>query len=334
MKFKLFFLFLFLFLFCSGFFLKISAQNRTGITVSPFLIEEIVKPGQIFTKKIIVTNNSDEKKIFYVYVKDIKVKGETGEVFLLPAGSEKFSLINLVEIPEEGIEFNPRESREIPVNFQIPQKSELGGFYGAIIFGSDPPKLTLEEPEQGLFLSFAHQVGILVFLSSPERAIEEMRIREFNTDKKIYNTPFEVNFITRLENPGNVHVKPFGSIKIENMRGRESSVLFFNRDGLNVLPESIRRFESLWQGDFGFGRYTASLFLNFGSPVYEGGKGMQTVFAKTYFWIIPWKMVVIILLILIFIFFFIHFFMKRYEKARQKAMIISKPKKYGKKVKK
>ena len=317
MKLKFFILLNFiLFVFVSAFLGQISAQTRSGITVSPFIVEETVDPGQKLTKIITVTNNSNERQFFYAYLKDFKVKGEVGEVFLLPAGSEKSSLLYWVELPQKGIEFAPRESRQIPLNFNIPEKAGPGGYYGAIFFSSEPlePDRLEEIKEEGVFVSLVHQVGVLVFLDSPKGAIEEARIRDFRANRKFYSAPFKVNFISRIENLGNIHIKPIGSIKIENIRGKEVAVLPFNQDGLNVLPESIRRFENFWQENFAFGKYTASLVLNFGTPVRQGGAGRQTIFAQTYFWIIPREVIFIALFILTFLFIFIYFISRHYEK--------------------
>jgi len=321
MKLKLFILLIFiLFYIFAGFFGQISAQTRSGITVSPFIIEETVSPGQELIKIIIVTNNSDKKQIFRAHLQDFRVKGEVGEVLLLPAGSEKTSLLYWVELPQGGVEFAPRESKEISLTFMVPEKAGAGGYYGAIFFSSESPESGRAEEmeEEGVFVSLVHQVGVLVFLDYPKGAIEEARIKEFKTDKKFYDSPFKINFITRIENLGNIHIKPIGSIKIENMRGRETVILPFNRDGLNVLPESIRRFENFWHGNLAFGKYTAFLTLNFGTPADRGGAGMQTIFAETHFWIIPWKIIFIVLLILAFSIILFHFLYKRYKKNSRK----------------
>lgn len=291
------------------------AQSRAGITVSPFIIEEVVSPGQSFTKEIILTNNSDEERIFYIYLQDFRAKEESGEILLLPAGSEKFSLIGWLEFPEERIEFAPKESRQVSVNFHIPERAAAGSRYGAIIFGSEPLKFILQEDQDGVFASFGHEVGVLVFFYSSRGAIEEAKIQEFRSDKAYYYTPFKVNFIGRIENLGNVYIEPVGIIKIENMFGKEVAVLPFNQEGLKVLPETIRRFEESWQGNFGFGRYSASLFVNFGTSIHQGGTGTRTIFAKAFFWILPWKTIV---LGLIFIVLFVCFFLKKYKKINLK----------------
>jgi len=309
---KFFLLFFFFFLF--GFYQNVSAQIVTGgISVSPYIIEQVVKPGQVVTTTITVTNLFDQSQTLYALIKDFKARGEGGEALLLPPGSEKSSLASWVELPKEGIHFDPKETKKIPITIRIPEKTGGGGgHFGAIVFSTTPPEVGGEG--EGVYISFVHQVGVLVFLYSPAQAIEEARIREFSTDKTIYGTPFRVHFTIRVENLGNVHIRPYGSIQIKNMLGKDVTSLKVNEEGFAILPESIRRFDTVWEGNFGFGKYTANLVLNFGIPTEQGGLGIRTISSQISFWIIPWKLVAIIILILIALIIGGYFGFQQYKK--------------------
>lgn len=55
----------------------------------------------------------------------------------------------------------------------------------------------------------------------------------------------------------------------------------------NVLPKSIRKFETMWENQndkFHFGPYTATLELSYGN-------GQETTPQTTSFWILPWKLI-------------------------------------------
>lgn len=296
----------------------VSAQNRMGITVSPFIIEEAVKAGQNFNKTIVLTNTSDEKQIFYSFLQDFTVKEESGEAVLLPAGSDEFSLSYWLDISSEKIELLPGESERFSVNFYIPEKASPGGYYAAIIFSSELPQFEAGRPAEGMFVGLAHQVGVLIFLNLSEGALEQADLIQFSTDKNYYHTPFRINFITRIKNEGNMHIRPAGLIKIENIFGREKAILPFNAEGYIILPQTIRRFEQIWQGDFAFGKYEAYLFFNFGTPPDKGGMGTQALFGQTSFWIIPWKMIIYVSLVSFFLIIVIYLLYKRYKKAYKK----------------
>lgn len=292
---------------------------EVGIKASPLRIESLVEPGQVLTRLVKITNISDSYKTFYIYLMDFKAKGEAGEALLIPAGSEEGPfLTSWIDAPTSGIEFAPGEEKQIPITFWVPEETGPGGYYGAIVFGPQPPKL---DSEEGVILALTHQVGVLTLFHVLGDVVEEAWIRQFATDKNFYGTPFEVKFLTRIENLGNVHIKPAGVIEIKDIFGKKRDSLVINPTGANVLPNSIRRFENSWQGDSGFGRYTASLVLSFGIPVHEGGRGIQTISAQTSFWIIPWRIVIPLFLGLIFIAALFVLFLKFYKgKAIKKAL--------------
>lgn len=267
-----------------------NALAQAGIKASPLRIEEIVEPGDRLTRFVKITNLTDSYQTFYVYLMDFKARGEGGEALLFPVGSEQGPyLANWIEAPAGGIDFSPGEEKQIPITFQVPDQAGPGGHYGAIVFGPRPPEV---DPNEGAIIALTHQVGVLALFHVIGDVIEEGRIREFTTDKNFYPTPFKINFLTKIEASGNVHIKPIGSIEIKNMFGKQIATLPVNSVGANVLPQSIRRFENSWQDDFGFGRYTASLVLTFGTPAHQGGTGLQTVFAERNFWIMPWNIII------------------------------------------
>ena len=79
----------------------------------------------------------------------------------------------------------------------------------------------------------------------------------------------------------------------------------------NVLPGSVRRFEApLDKAVIGdrwlFGRYTADLTATYGA-------NKDTTTAQISFWIIPYKLIGIIVLVLLLLFFIFRIAIKRYN---------------------
>jgi len=312
-----------LFVIASGFFVpeEVSAQG-VGIKISPVIIEDIIDPGQVVSKEITVTNNSNSAKLLYVYLRDFRAEGEEGKPKLTAPGTETgFSLAAWINISAEPQEFGANESKTIPFEVAIPSDAGPGGYYGAILFGTEPPRLNLDSEEKGAGLAIGQQTGALLLLQVKGDVNEEARIREFTTGKGVYGTPFDIEFLVRVENMGNVHIKPIGTIAIQNMFGAEVGSVRVNDGGSNVLPDSIRRLTENWQGEGGFGRYTASIGLSFGTATRLGGQGKQTLYTEMTFWIIPWRIIVPILLTLIIAFALFVLFLRLYKnKAVRKAM--------------
>ncbi len=274
----------------------VNAQQGVGIKISPIRFEDIVDPGQTVYEQLTVTNESNTAKTMYPYLRDFQAEGEEGEPRLIPPGqSNEYGLAAWIDISGDGISFEPGESRTINYTIRIPADASPGGYYGAVLFGTEPPRLQPDNAEHGAGMAVAQQAGSLVLLRVKGEVQEEARIREFTTGKRTYNTPFDIEFLTRIENLGNVHVKPNGFITIRNMLGREVDKIALNDGGANILPKSIRRFTQTWSGKMGFGRYTANLAISYGAATSLGGQGKQSIFGETTFWIMPWKIIIPVL---------------------------------------
>ena len=75
----------------------------------------------------------------------------------------------------------------------------------------------------------------------------------------------------------------------------------------SVLPQSIRRFDQSLEGKRLFGKYKATLALSYGDP-------QQKIEQSITFWVIPYKLIIIVLLILVALIFGIRFALSKYNK--------------------
>jgi hypothetical protein len=270
-----------------------------------------------------ITNESNETRTFYVYLRDFKSEGESGRATLIIPGTEEGNfLASWISITNDGITLSPGQKASVPFNVFVPSNVGPGGYYGAIIFGTVPPKLQLENEDKGAGMAISQQTASLLLLRVKGDVIEEAQVREFNTDKDFYGTPFKVDFTVRIENSGNVHIKPRGAISIKNMFNKEVAVVKVNEKGGNILPVSIRAFNgNIWEDNFAFGRYTATLGMTYGVSAEEGGQGMSSLVSQKTFWIVPWRIIMpVFLAIALFAGLFL-FFIKLYKnKAVRKAM--------------
>lgn len=306
------------FLFC----IPNAQAQEIGIRISPVRIEDNVDAGQSYKQSISVKNESDIPKTLYAYLRDFKADDENGTPRLMAPGTEEgYYLASWIQITSEGTVFEAREEKNIEFTINVPANTGPGGYFGAIYFGTVPPKLQLESEDKGAGMSVAQQAGCLVLLRVKGETDENAIIREFSTDKNYYNTPFDVKFILRIANDGNVHVKPYGTISIKNMFDKEVAVVRVNEKGSNILPDSIRRLETKWTGSSGFGRYKAEIGMTYGSSIEQGGQGKQSLYGFTTFWIFPWKIITIVLSVILVIGTLIFLLLKFYKnQVVQKAM--------------
>ena len=245
--------------------------------------------------------------------------------FLTPEEKEG-DLADWIEIEQGPITILPLEQKIIPFTINVPTWADPGGHYAGIFFGTQPP-----EEKQGTAVGVTGKLGGLVLLRVSGEIEEVGRLVEFylKDNKKFYeNLP--INFVIVFENSGNIHLKPQGEILIKNLLGITSDVVDINKPeigtGGNVLPGSIRHFESAWiktsfeilpQGfleklkfekdNFAFGRYKGDLVLEYGTQ----GKKAE---ASLMFWVFPWRLILVTILGIALLIYLIIVVIRKYNR--------------------
>ena len=187
----------------------------------------------------------------------------------------------------------------------MPPNAEAGGHYGVIRFSGTAPEL------QKNGVSLAASAGVLLLVRVSGNSTEQLNFKEFFTQRGdqrrswFENGP--ITFVERIDNSGNVHVAPHGSLIVKNMFGKNVAELKVNDKTGNILPSSIRRFEQTFNKSRLFGKYTASVSLAYGTQ----GK---VVSSSLTFWVIPYKAILAVLLILVLLILVIRQLIKRYNR--------------------
>ena len=286
-----------------------SSVGAIGIQVSSPIYNFGIDPGGSAQEIVKVRNVGDKTQTFYPEVFDFKPLNETGTPqFILAKESENYtySLASWVKISTEGITLKPNESAALNFTINVPKGAEPGGKYAGILFGTSPPQTS------GTQIAISNKVGALLLVRISGDAKELATLKEFSSPKNFYEYP-PVDLVVRVENKGNVHVAPKGNIEIKDIFGRKVAVLPVNEKNGNVLPESIRRFDKdtdalTWKpGGFTIGRFSANLLLTYG----DSGKQLS---ASLSFWVIPWKILIVLLLAIIILILLIIFGVKRYNR--------------------
>lgn len=294
-----------------------------ALTVSPVRIELFGDPGTLLKGELLLINEQEISRTFYSSCENFEATGETGTPSFI-SGEE--GLATWIETATS-ITLEPGEEKEVPYTITIPQDADPGGHFAAIFWGTSPPKA-----EEGGQVSIGAKVGILILLRVSGEIEEGGGILEFSAkDKQKFFSTLPVQFAYRFQNGGDDRIRLKGEITIRNIFGKTLEVLPANRSEGNVLPQSIRKFEVTWEkedsskqqvasdregfltdlkrewNNFAFGRYTAELNLEYGT---EG----ETAQASFSFFIVPWRILSIVLFILAVLVFFFIIGIKRYNK--------------------
>ncbi len=272
---------------------SVLAQGAVTLSVSPTLFEMSASPGQEWKSNVRVINVNDFDLTVYPDVVNFAPKGEAGDGLFLPifeSETQGKTLAEWVDISRNPIVIPRQQSVDIPFTVLVPADANPGGHFAAILVSTKPPTIDPGVPR----VQTSQMVTSLFFVRIAGEVNESGSIREFITTKSFLTKP-EATFELRFENNGNVHLQPQGDIRIYNMWGQDRGVIPINRQSHfgNVLPNSIRKFNFVWTGEWALadiGRYSAVATLGYGTDV------RKFVSSKTYFWVIPLKEFSLILL--------------------------------------
>lgn len=295
-----------------------STGAAQGIQLSPSIIELNAERGGIYTLTVEVTNITAGDLDYAVSVNDFTSKDETGSPKVLRDSRlpKQISVRTWVTPSVSEFHLDARKNKTVEFRVVVPMDAEPGGHYGVLDFsGSDT---SIKRTGVGLTAS----AGTLLLVKVDGIIEEDASVASFyavNNGKEsnfFENSP--VSFITRVENTGNIHIKPFGTIVLKNMFGSVVASIPVNKAQSNVLPGSIRRFDNVYDG-YMIGHYTATVTLGYGS---QG----QVIMASTSFWVIPYKLIVTILLVVSLMIFILRRIqiaynkrvIKKYKNAQQK----------------
>jgi hypothetical protein len=282
-----------------------------GLEISPPVLELNANPGEKVTVQIRVRNVTNGVLIAKGKADDFGAgTDESGQPKLLldETGATRFSLKYWVSsVPD--LQLAPSELKTTIITIAVPSNAEPGGHFGVVRFTAVPPDLN------GTGVALSASVGTLLLMKVAGPITDKLSTAQFSTgsitkaglgwvDKSFFEEA-PVDFLVRLKNEGSVHEKPKGNITITNMFGKKSKPVVVNQTGGNVLPDSIRRFESSYKDKGLFGYYSATVNLTYANN--------QTLTAKTSFWVLPWKMILVVMSILVVAAILLRFGLKRYN---------------------
>ena len=266
---------------------SVSAQNSLVLSVSPTLFEMTANPNQTWSSSVRVINANPYPITVYADPVNFAPADESGQGTLLPILESEAAgetLAEWISITQDEIEVPAEQTISVPFTISVPDSAAPGGHFAAILIGTRQPAGITDRPT----VETSQVVTSLVFLRVSGDIVEAGSIREFTSDRQVYESA-DARFAIRFENTGNVHIQPQGEIEIRNMWGQERGIIPINKNSQfgNVLPESIRTYQYTWSTNWSLadiGRHAATVTLVYGE------NNRQFVDAVTYFWVIPWKL--------------------------------------------
>ena len=277
---------------------KLNFSNEGDIVVGPGKTELSLDPGQDSTQEIIVSNRSGATKIIDISVEDFQGTDNPNETIqFLGTGKSPYSLKDYVKPETNQITLNFGERLRLPVVISVPKTAAPGGLYGAVMVSASNIDESNNSGQSGAAsgkVKIITRVASLFFITVKGDTISDGSLKDFKTEKGFYESG-PINFNITSQNNGSIYLSPYGTIEVRNILGQKIDER--QVDPWFVMPASTREREIKWNSNFLFGRYTATLLMNRGYKDVVDSKSIS-------FWVIPWKIISIILIGLILVIWF------------------------------
>ena len=242
-------------------------------------------PGEVIQATVRIKNSSDQpmpiESSFHNFV--LSDDGMT-PIPLDNDVSNRWSLSSWVTISPKNQILGARQSAVVNVVINVPEDALAGGHYGMVLH---QPGVNADKQEMSQ-ANISQRVGTLIYLMVEGEINEEAFIRDFNFPQFSEYGPVPFSFL--VENVSDIHIHPQIGVEIYNLLGQKVDTI--NIETQNVFPFTPRTFKSQWERVWGIGRYQARVIMSYGLE-------NKLVIAQTYFWLLPIKIVISIMLIIL-----------------------------------
>jgi hypothetical protein len=301
------------------------AQTSTdgiNLQISPLPIELNTKPGTSAKTDLRVRNVGNKTEKLQVRLLAV-TEDNNGQVHLSnPKPGDEWA--KWVSFDRQTFDAPSNQWQNIKMTINVP-KTAAFGYYFAVEY----LRATEVAPQPGKAVARGAVATFILLNADAAGAKREAQIDSFLADKKSYEF-LPANFTVKVKSTGNVHVAPYGNIFIAK-GGKQVGVVDVNGNRGNILPKGSRFFEANWHDGFPvyqvksgpdgqplldkkgnperslkwdfshanrlrFGHYTAHLVM-----VYDNGQRDVPMEATVSFWIIPWRVLGILLIVAIFV---------------------------------
>ncbi len=303
----------------------LAAGTASSITTSPVFTSLVAPPGKSVSTTMQVENNGPRPVQLAVQLRTFVAGGTNGQAAIETPSSSDAS-IGWVHFSQTSFTAAPGAWTPIVMTINLPKNAALGYYYAVLFKPVTPDASTLQKGVN--IVTGSNVVLVLLNAKSPNEQ-ERLKIDSFHATKSLYEY-LPANFDFTVRNTGNIYFPPHGDIYIsrdKNSRGVIDTIPVNTPEG-NVLPGSERTFQANWTdgfpvflpktlagqpltdtknhpleqlrwdfsnlGKFRFGKYYARLAL-----VYNNGQRDVLVDQTIAFWVIPWKLLFVLLLLVL-----------------------------------
>lgn len=237
-------------------------------------------PGEVREDAVLINNTSDQTISAKLYAVDATTTKD-GAFALRDEKEPRVDLGSWVKLEQDQVTLEPGASQTVPFTMAIPTDAAVGDHIGGIILENLRP-----EKAQAGGINIVTRVGVRIYETVPGDLVRKLALTDFSRQLKKNQIVFAVG----LENQGNVHLDPRGTVEIlDGFFGKK--LTSFDIDLRTIFPGKPTLVSFTWEKAPPLGKFIARAKISFGD---QPGETIQRELAFAY---ITQKALVILVLV-------------------------------------
>jgi len=260
----------------------IAQDAGQGLEISPPSQEVSVDPGKTVTITAKIRNPGNSTLPVKVSIEDFTAEGEEGGTAIV--ANSPYSITSWTKLSPSNFSLAPGDEQVVTATITAPANA-AGGHYGSFVFTVTP------NTQQKNAAAVTQEVASLFLVRVNGPVNEKLTLKSMSAP--VYSEFGPIPFTLDFTNEGNVHVKPYGLIHVQDMFGNKVDDIVVS--GENVFPGAERLISAQLDKKFLIGRYTATALMYYGAH-------NENLTAETSFIVFPTRIAVIVVIILILLY--------------------------------
>lgn len=272
-----------------------------AVALSPSVMEISAKRGETVEQTLTVINTKAVEQTYYLGILKFESQENGESPKFIPFETDHSGLPEWIALPFSEFRVPANSKGEVPFEIVVPADIAAGGYYAALTVSQAPSDLV---ESNGALVEA--KTAMLILLTVEGTTAEHLAILDFTGPDSKYRSDFAGIYKFRLQNQGNVHLEPVGTIRLEDFFGRTLIEMDANPTHAKVLPGSTREFDVSIQKTAGFVETLKKQmkFFTIGPITVDfqatyGSSGM--IYAEKKFIYVPWQLLTGLLALLLII---------------------------------
>jgi len=213
-------------------------STARAATISPALQEIEAARAEVVERVVRVINTEEVPQTYYAGVLAFKASDETSSPEFLPPSKDQTGLVQWISFASPQIQVPARSFVDVPFSIHVPSDVESGSYYAAVTISNAPSDIVASN---GAIVEA--KTASLILLTVTGETNRQLGLLDFTSSIfAARSTTLAGTYQYRVQNQGNVHVSPKGTIRFSDVFGRTLLEVDANPLQSRVLPGTTRTY--------------------------------------------------------------------------------------------